>query len=292
MAIHFAKAPTIKTSISRFALTFAALALGASIACSATADTLDDVKSKGRLVVAIDPTFAPYEYTDDAGAIVGYTPEIMKRVAAKLGVELEYQKMAFSGIIPALIAGSVDAEGSSLNVTAERAGKVAFTVPFGKSVNAVLTRADDTRLAGKALTVEALAGLTAAVKTTTAPEQLLKQFNTELKAKGLEAIKIVSVDSVDQTLTTLMTRRADFVFDDITVLAGLSQKLPGKLKQVGELGDSQWISWATRKGDERLNSIISDEILALKASGELKKMQQQYLGVTFELPNADFIPTK
>ncbi|SHM05663.1 transporter substrate-binding domain-containing protein [Phytopseudomonas punonensis] len=282
----------MKTFTSRFALTFAALTLGFGIACSASADTLDEVKAKGKLVVAIDPTFAPYEYTDDAGNIVGYAPEIMKHVAARLGVQLEYQKMAFSGIIPALIAGSVDAEGSSLNVTAERADKVLFTVPFGKSVNAVLVRADEQRIAAKPLTVESLAGLTAAVKTTTAPEQLLKQFNTELKAKGLETIKIVSVDSVDQTLATLMTRRADFVFDDITVLGGLAQKLPGKLKQVGELGDSQWISWATRKDDERLNQLISDEILALKASGELQKLQQQYLGVTFELPSTDFIPTK
>jgi polar amino acid transport system substrate-binding protein len=282
----------MKTVASRFALTFAALSLGAGIACSAAADTLDDVKAKGKLVVAIDPTFAPYEYTDDGGNIVGYTPEIMKRVAAKLGVQIEYQKMAFSGIIPSLIAGSVDAEGSSLNVTAERAGKVLFTVPFGKSVNAVLMRADDQRLAGKPLTVEALAGLTAAVKTTTAPEQLLKQFNTELKAKGLEPIKIVSVDSVDQTLSSLMTRRADFVFDDITVLGGLAKQLPGKLKQAGELGDSQWISWATRKNDERLNKVISDEIVDLEHSGELTKLQQQYLGVTFELPSADFIPAK
>ena len=282
----------MKTFASRFALTFAALTLSLGLASCATADTLDEVKAKGKLVVAIDPTFAPYEYTDDSGNIVGYTPEIMKRVAAKLGVQLDYQKMAFSGIIPALIAGSVDAEGSSLNVTAERAGKVLFTVPFGKSVNAVLVRADETRISATPLTVEALSGLTAAVKTTTAPEQLLKQFNGELKAKGLEPIKIVSVDSVDQTLATLMTRRADFVFDDITVLGGLSQKLPGKLKQAGELGDSQWISWATRKDDERLNKVISDEILALKASGELEKLQQQHLGVTFELPSADFIPTK
>jgi polar amino acid transport system substrate-binding protein len=281
----------MKTLSSRFAITFAALTLGFVVHC-ASADTLDDVKTKGKLVVAIDPTFAPYEYTDAAGTVTGYTPEIMKRVATTLGVQLEYQKMGFSGIIPALIAGSVDAEGSSLNVTAERAEKVLFTVPFGKSVNAVLVRADDQRLAAAPLTVESLAGLTAAVKTTTAPERLLKQFNTELEAKGLQPIKLISVDSVDQTLATLMTRRADFVFDDITVLGGLSQKLPGKLKQAGQLGDSQWISWATRKGDERLNKVISDEILALKASGELAKLQQQYLGVTFELPSADFIPAK
>lgn len=274
------------------ALTLSAVLLGLGLLSSASADTLDDVKAKGKLVVAIDPTFAPYEYTEESGKIVGYTPEIMQRVAAKLGVELDYQKMAFSGIIPALIAGSVDAEGSSLNVTAERAAKVLFTVPFGKSVNAVLTRADDSRLKAGPLSIESLSGLTGAVKSTTAPEQLLKQFNSELKAKNLAPIKLISVDSVDQTLAALMTRRADFVFDDITVLGGLAKQLPDKVRQAGELGDSQWIAWATRKNDERLNQVISDEILALKQSGELNTLQQRYLGVTFDLPSSDFIPSK
>ncbi|QNH00312.1 transporter substrate-binding domain-containing protein [Pseudomonas sediminis] len=282
----------MKTFASRFTLTLAALGLGLGISAAANADSLDDIKAKGTLVVAIDPTFAPYEYTDDNGNIVGYTPEIMKRVAERLGVTLQYQKMSFSGIIPSLITGSVDAEGSSLNVTAERAEKVLFTVPFGKSVNAVMVRADDDRVASEPLTVEALSGLSAAVKATTAPEQLLKQFNTELKAKNLAPIKLVSVDSVDQTLAALMTRRADFIFDDITVLGGLSKQLPGKLKQAGELGDSQWISWATRKSDQRLNQVINDEILALKQSGELTQLQQQHLGVTFDLPSENFIPSK
>jgi polar amino acid transport system substrate-binding protein len=274
-------------------LSLVAAALAVSLhAPLASADTLDDVKARGTLVVAIDPTFAPYEYTDDSGAITGYTPAIMAEVAKTLGVKVEYQKMAFSGIIPALIAGSVDTEGSSLNVTAERANKVLFVAPFGKSVNAVMTRADDKRLDTSSLKVESLAGLSAAVKTTSAPEQLVKQFNIDLKAKGLAPIKIVGVDSVDQTLSALMTRRADFILDDITVLGSLLKQHPDNLRQVGELGASQWISWATRKEDVRLNKVISDQIIAMKASGALQKLQQQYLGVTFELPSSDFIPAK
>lgn len=280
-------------TFTRFPRSLALLTLATSLHLApASADTLDEVKARGTLVVAIDPTFAPYEYTDDSGAITGYTPAIMQQVARSLGVKVEYQKMAFSGIIPALIAGSVDAEGSSLNVTAERAGKVLFVAPFGKSVNAVMTRADDKRLDPSKLSVDSLAGLSAAVKTTSAPEQLVKQFNVDLKARGLAPIKIVGVDSVDQTLSALMTRRADFILDDITVLGSLLKQHPDNLRQVGELGASQWISWATRKDDVRLNKVISEQIVAMKNSGELQKLQQQYLGVTFDLPSSDFIPAK
>ena len=134
-----------------------ALATLLFVALGAAADTLDDIKTRGKMVVAIDPTFPPYEYTDSAGKIIGYTPAIMEAAAKKMGVGIEYQTMAFSGIIPGLLAKSFDVEGSSLNVTAERAKRVRFTVPFGKSANGVLTRADDLRVPAAA-TVRGLIG--------------------------------------------------------------------------------------------------------------------------------------
>lgn len=255
----------------------------------AIADTLDDVKTRGKMVVAVDPTFPPFEYTDSAGKIVGYTPAIMEAVGKKLGVTIEYQKMAFNGIIPGLLAKSFDVESSSLNVTAERAKRVRFTVPFAKSANGVMTRADDKRIPTPA-TMESLAGLTAVVKAATAPEKQLKEFNTALTAKGLAPITILSLDTVEQTVAALSAKRGDFVFDDITVLGGAMQQNPGKLHAAGELGASQWMAWATRPDDTRLNTTISDVILGMQKSGELAALQKTHLGVVMVVPATDFIP--
>ena len=260
-------------------------------AMTAAADTLDDIKSRGKMIVAIDPTFAPYEYTDANDKIVGYDPAIMAAVAKHLGVTIEYQRMAFSGIIPGLLAHSFDMEGSALNVPAERAKRLSYTSPVSKTVNGALVRSDFTKIPQKA-TVESLAGLTAAVKSASTPEQILKSFNETLTAKGLAPIQLLTVDSVDQTVAALKTRRADFVFDDLTVLAGVVKQNPGKVKQTGELGPSQWIAWATRPDDTRLNKAISDQIVAMKKSGELAKLQKANLGVTFDTPSSDFIPAQ
>jgi len=252
------------------------------------ADTLDDIKAKGTMVVAIDPTFDPYEFTDASGKIIGLSPAIMEEVAKKLGVKLEYQKMAFSGIIPGLLAKSFDLEASSLNVTAERAKRVLYTVPYSRTVNGVLVR-NDSPIKGN-VTVESLAGLTGAVKSGTVPEKILREFNTTLSSKGLAPIKILTVDSVDQTISTLIGKRADFVFDDITVLGAAMRANPGALRNVGTLGPAQWIAWATRPDDKRLNQIISDQILAMQASGALATLQDKYLGTKVEVPSKDFIP--
>lgn len=271
-------------------LLFAALLSVGSIT-AAQADTLSDIKTSGKITVGIDPTFPPYEFTTDTGEITGYSVAIMQSFAKDLGVKLEFQKTAFSGILPGLISGSFNAEGSSLNVTAERAKKVLFTVPYSKTVNGVLVRESDAKkFSGTTLTAENLSGLHGAVKSASVPEQLLKTFNQQLKQAGKEPITIISVDTLDQTVSTLMTKRADFVFDDISVLAPVVKKYPHKVAQVGEAGPSQWMAWATRKDDLSLNKAISDHILAMQKDGELTALQKQYLGTTFTVPASDFIP--
>ncbi|WP_112198680.1 MULTISPECIES: transporter substrate-binding domain-containing protein [Rahnella] len=276
--------------MKKIALLIAAL-ITAGAAGTVQADTLSDIKSSGKITVGIDPTFPPYEFTNDKGEITGYSVAIMQSFAKDLGVKLEFQKTAFSGILPGLISGSFNAEGSSLNVTAERAKKVLFTVPYSKTVNGVLVReADVKKFSGKTLSPEQLSGLSGAVKSASVPEQLLKGFNETLTKEGKKPITIISVDTLDQTVSTLMTKRADFVFDDISVLAPIVKKYPNKVAQVGEAGPSQWMAWATRKDDTRLNKAISDHILAMQKDGELTTLQKQYLGTTFTVPASDFIP--
>ncbi|MFU2317249.1 transporter substrate-binding domain-containing protein [Rahnella sp. PCH160] len=265
------------------------LTLGAATA--AQADTLSDIKSSGKITVGIDPTFPPYEFTNDKGEITGYSVAIMQSFAKDLGVKLEFQKTAFSGILPGLISGSFNAEGSSLNVTAERAKKVLFTTPYSKTVNGVLVRESEAKkFSSKKLTPDDLSGLIGAVKSASVPEQLLKGFNETLIKEGKKPITIISVDTLDQTVSTLMTKRADFVYDDISVLAPIVKKYPNKVVQVGEAGPSQWMAWATRKDDVSLNKAISDHILAMQKDGELSALQKQYLGTTFTVPASDFIP--
>jgi len=255
------------------------------------ADTLSDIKSSGKITIGIDPTFPPYEYTNDKGEITGYSVAIMQSFAKHLGVKPEFQKTAFSGILPGLISGSFNAEGSTLNITAERAKKVLFTVPYSKTVNAVLVRENDAgKFHGKVMSPDSLSGLSGAVKTASEPEKLLENFNRQLKSEGKKPITIINVDSLDQTVSTLMTRRADFVFDDISVLAPIVKKYAGKVAQVGEVGPSQWMGWATRKQDVSLNQALSNYILAMQKNGELTKLQQQYLGTTFNVPASNFIP--
>lgn len=254
----------------------------------AMADTLADITARGTMIVGIDPTFAPYEFTDSSGAITGYDPSLLEAVAEGLGVTIEYRTMAFSGIIPGLIAGSFDFTATALNVTAERAERIAYTIPVSQTENGVLRRVGDTRVNGDEPTT--LAGLTAAVKQTSTPERVVQEASDALVASGGAAISVLSVETTEQTVTALGTSRADFLVDDMSVLAQIMKERPGQFEIAGKVGPTDYIAWGIRKEDQTLVDAINAELLKLKADGTMSALQEEYLGLSFELPEADFIP--
>ena len=256
----------------------------------AQADTLGDIKSSGKMLVAIDPTFAPFEYTDDSGKIIGYDPELLEAVAADWGVEIEYLVMSFSGVIPGLIAGSFDFTATALNIKADRAKKINFTIPIADSVNAVIAMKDNDKVTSSK--IEDLAGLTCAVKQTTQPEQMMQENNVQLKSAGSAEVKLLSYETVDQTIAALATGRVDCVVDDKSVLAlALAQRQDVPMTIVGEIGGKALIGWGTNKDDTSLSDALSETLKKLKRNGVMGKLQTKYFGyVMDDLPEKDFIP--
>ena len=84
---------------------------------------------KAKLVMVTNATFPPYEYVS-GGAIDGIDPEIVRRIAERLGYELEIQDMAFDSVIAAVQSGKAHIAASGITVTEDRKKQVAFTDPY------------------------------------------------------------------------------------------------------------------------------------------------------------------
>ncbi len=273
-----------RTLPSAFAAISLALALAAPVA---HADALSDIKAKGKIVVAIDPTFSPFEFTDSANKVVGYDPELLELAAKGLGVKVEYQVMAFSGIIPGLIAGAFDVT-PTINVTAERAKKIDYVIPTAESVNAVLALKGSTI---KSSAIADLSGHKCAVKQTTQPEQMMKAMNATLTKDGKPPVELLGFETIEQTITALADKRVDCVVDDKSVLVeAIDKRKDLPLMLAGEIGAAQPIAWATNKSTAALTAALSGEIKKLKADGTVTALQKKYFGYTMDLPETDFIP--
>ncbi|HET9560186.1 MAG TPA: transporter substrate-binding domain-containing protein, partial [Actinomycetota bacterium] len=81
----------------------------------------DAIKSDGKLLIGTDPTYAPNEFLDtDGKTVVGFDVELFDAVAAKLGLETEWQPSKFADIIPGVQSGKYEAGVSSFTINDER----------------------------------------------------------------------------------------------------------------------------------------------------------------------------
>ncbi len=79
------------------------------------------------LKVGVDGTFAPHAFPILSGGIQGFNIDLVEEIGKKLGRKVEITATQFSGLIPALQAGTLDFIGAPVTVTAERAQNLLFT---------------------------------------------------------------------------------------------------------------------------------------------------------------------
>lgn len=111
----------------------AALSMALAGAAPAAADTvLDDIRDRGTMRVGLS-TFVPWAMRDKEGNLIGFEVDVATKAAEDLGVQVEFVPTAWSGIIPALIAGKFDVIIAGMSITPERAQTVDFTIPYAHS---------------------------------------------------------------------------------------------------------------------------------------------------------------
>ncbi len=90
------------------------------------------------LKVAVAANREPMCFVRD-GRIVGLDCELIERIAAKLGMRVEYQDMKFSALITALESGRADVVISNYTRTEERAKRINFTADYFVNPQVLLT---------------------------------------------------------------------------------------------------------------------------------------------------------
>lgn len=120
-----------------FALLLAVLLVCSLAACGSKNETAES----GKLVMATNATFPPYEYYE-GDQIVGIDAEIAGAIAEKLGLELVIEDMEFDSIIEAVKSGKADMGLAGMTVTPERMESVDFTVSYATGIQVVIVTED------------------------------------------------------------------------------------------------------------------------------------------------------
>ena len=96
---------------------------------------------KGKLIMATNAEFPPYEYKE-GDKIVGIDAEVAQLIADKLGLELEIADVQFDSIIPGVQSGKYDMGMAGMTVTDERKEKVNFSDSYATGIQVVIVKED------------------------------------------------------------------------------------------------------------------------------------------------------
>ena len=215
----------------------------------------------GTLVMATNAEFPPYEYYED-GDIVGIDVEIAKAIAAKLGMELQIEDMAFDAIIPAVTSGKADFGAAGMTVTEERQRSVEFTDTYANS-NQVAIVKEDSDITGS----DALAGKIIGVQLGTTGDALateIKDATVERYNKGLEAVQSLTQGKIDAVVIDQATAEA-FV-----------KKTEG-IKILEEKISEEEYAIAIKKGNMELVEKMNEAIKELKEEGKIDEIVAKYM---------------
>ena len=105
---------------------------------SSAGDASFTTVEEGKLIMATNATFPPYEMTTDAGTIEGIDVDTAQAIAEKLGLELQIDDMDFDAALLSVQQGKADIAMAGITVTDERMAVMSFSDSYATGIQSII----------------------------------------------------------------------------------------------------------------------------------------------------------
>ncbi|MBP0449589.1 MULTISPECIES: ABC transporter substrate-binding protein [unclassified Kitasatospora] len=192
-----------------------------------------DAKSAGKLVVAADASYAPNEFQDASGKIIGMDVDLANAIGQKLGLAVDVQNSPFTAIIPGIAANKFQLGMSSFTDTKEREATVDMVTYFLAGTSAAVKKGNPDNI-----DINNLCGKKVAVQTgTTQADSIKDVINPACVAAGKPPVPNDG-DKFDlQTDVTqaVVSGRDQVMLADSPVIDYAIKQTNGQLQQLGSV---------------------------------------------------------
>mgnify|MGYP000822911151 CR=1 FL=1 len=229
---------------------------------SAAAAELTTVEA-GKLTMATNAAFPPYEMTTDSGEFEGIDIETAQAIADKLGLELQIDDMDFDAALLAVQQGKADMVMAGVTVTDERQNVMDFTDSYATGIQSIIVK-EDSDIAS----VDDLAGKKIGTQRgTTGYLYCSDDFGDE---------NVVAYDNGLTAVQMLNNGQVDCVVIDNAPAKEFIAANPGlKLLDTAYVEESYAIG--VGKGNTELKDAINTALEELKADGTLQAIVDKYI---------------
>ena len=251
---------------------------GLGLAGAAQADVLSDIMEEGKITVATEMHYAPFDILQD-GKYVGIDADIFAIMGEKMGVEVEYMDLPWNSILPGLEAGKFDFVIAPVTMTAERMERYNFTLPIGNATVALAKKAGDDSIS----VPEDIAGQPVGTQKGTAQLAQLQAFSATLDPEA----EIREYGNIDEALADLAAGRLKAVANSLPLMGYAAVQRPGLFELVmPPFGDPKYFGWVAAGGEESESLIakVNEILLEMHEDGSLDAINEKWLGAAPELP--------
>jgi polar amino acid transport system substrate-binding protein len=251
--------------VSRRVLLAASAIFGLAGAVPASAqnqDSIAQIKSRGKLIAGVKFDTPPFGYLDDKNQPVGFDLDIVRAVAARIGVPVEFVKVTSPTRIPLLISGNVDLSAASMTHTRERDKAIDFSITYYTGAQSLIV--------AKGSAIHGLKDLDG--------KQVSVQQGTTLE-KNIAAVapsaKVVAFKDYNSAWLALVQGRVDALTGSLNILQGFAKENPNFVILPDRFSVEPF-GIGVRQGDSALRDMINFTIQELWESGEYAKLYQKW----------------
>ncbi|MFI6099837.1 ABC transporter substrate-binding protein [Lentzea sp. NPDC051213] len=178
------------------------------------------IASAGKLKVGSNIQNPPNNfYAEDGKTPMGSEVDLIKVIAAKLGLTVEHSDMAFSSLITSLETSRVDVTMAAMNDTAERQQKIDFVDYFTSGITIMVQKGNPQQVKGP----EDLCGKGIAVNLGSSQEQFAKEQSQKCLDQRKPEVQLSVTDSDTGNQNQLRTGRVAAILNDLPTAVYVSK---------------------------------------------------------------------
>ena len=254
--------------IRRLTVALMALIMILTATACAEGDLLNDIQSKGEVVIATEGAWSPWTYHDEDDQLVGFDVEVARAVAEKLGVEASFVECPWESIFLGIDSRMYDIAANGVEITEDRAAKYDFSVPYAYLRTALIVRGDNEDIQ----TFEDLNGKRTANSAGSTYALIAEEYGATTD----------TVSTLAQTLDLVLAGRVDATLNaELSFYDYMKEHPEAELKIVALSESASHVAIPVRKGEENASFLaaLNEAIEALRADGTLKAISEKYFDI-------------
>src|SRR6266481_2673287 len=220
------------------------------------------------LRTAVDGTFAPHAFPNLSGGYQGFNVDLANEIGKRLKRKIILDAAQFSGLVPALQAGTYDFLAAPTTVTKERAESMLFTEGYLNTDFQFLIRKGSPKVAQ----LEDLKDKTISVNKGSAYDSWARELEAKI------GWKVESFGTQTDAVQAVLVGRSDANVAGNTVIAWAVKNNPQlELSYLHSTG----LVWAAalRKDSAELRKTIENAIECMKLDGTIAKFHEKWFGI-------------